>query len=633
MNSNIVSHGFLIIVISVVSVFARAENQPIDAYPYAKVQPVAHDQVQISGGFWNVLRARSRDVGLASLYRQFEKNGHIENFRICAEQRDDKPVGRMNVNEFFYKHMEAMAWYAQESKLANDLLKESSAIVLSAQQPDGYLNSYYESPFIKAKGETRFHELNRCEFYNFGHFTQAAIADYRASGNRELLNAAIRFADLIVNEFADPNDLPYKPYRGPVNKKYEHPNHELALVELYRVTGNRKYLDFVMQTLTEYGYFGDKHFNEMWGHAVMENLLEAGAVDLYLETGDKRILEVVTNLWNDMRYRKMYITGGTGTVHGVEAYGKPYELPNASGYSETCAAIALFFWHHKMLMATGDAKYADEMERALYNGVLVGYGLDGSSYFYQNTLDWNPSRKGKKGRRFDWHHCPCCPPNLHRLFAAIDQYLYTTDSSGVQVNLYADSTLEHKLPGGETLSLIQETAYPFDGNVVLKLDAPKDAKGNLNLRIPEWCDAPEISIDGNAIEIEKVGGYALLEQPWKLGRELVLNLPMDPIMIQGNPKVKDQIDRIALQRGPFIYCLEQADNPDLDFSKVTFSESSMIESKLEPELLDGIVSLSLTAEGEKKQIAVKMIPYYAWANRGQGEMIVWLPTTNLDETD
>jgi DUF1680 family protein len=610
-------------------VAACTGDKEVETYPHAKVRPIAHDAVEITGGYWNKIRTRSRDVGIETLYQQFEKSRYIENFHICAEQRHEEHIGRMNNNEFFYKLMEAMGWYATESKTSAGLLKEASETVLPAQQPDGYLNTYYENPILKEKGEKRFVELNRCELYNFGHFTQAAIADYRASGNRELLDAAIRFADLIVYEFADPNNLPYKPYRGPVNKKYEHPNHELAMVELYRVTGGQRYLDFVMQTLTEYGYFGNEHFNEMWGHAVMENLLEAGAVDLYLETGDKRILKVVTNLWEDMHNYKMYITGGTGSVKGVEAYGKPYELPNATAYSETCAAIALFFWHHKMLMATGDAKYADEMERALFNNILAGYGFDGSSYFYLNPLEWHPDKKGGRGRRFEWHHCPCCPPNLHRLFASLDQYIYTSDASGIQVNLYTESSLEHKLPGGKTLSLIQRSAYPNDGKVIFKLDAPKKAKGNLKLRIPQWCDAPKITIDGNKVDVKIELGYAVLKQPWKTGKELILNLPMKPFVIKGNPKVKDQVGKIAIQRGPFIYCLEQADNSGVNFSKITFSENPKITSKFEPELMDGIVRLSVAAQGTK-DIELKLIPYYAWANRDAGEMKVWLPTQKVD---
>ncbi|EMI58139.1 secreted protein containing DUF1680 [Rhodopirellula sallentina SM41] len=619
-----------VIALCAASVEVRAGDSQVETYTHASVHPVAHDAVKLTDGFWYDIRARSRDVGIASLHRLFESKGYFENFRICADGRSEKHFRRMNCNEFIYKHMEAMAWYAPESKQVSGLLRDASATVLSAQQPDGYLNTYYENQLIKAKGEVRFAEENRCEFYNFGHFTQAAIADYRANGNRALLDAAIRFADLIVSEFADPNDLPYKLYQGPVNKKYEHPNHELALVELYRVTGDRRYLDFVMQTLTEYGYFGNEHFNEMWGHAVMENLLEAGAVDLYLETGDQRIWEVVSNLWDDMRERKMYVTGGTGSTNQGEAYGKPYELPNASAYSETCASIASVFWHHKMLLATGDAKYADEMERALFNNILAGYGLDGSSYFYQNPLAWHPDKNVRRGRRFQWHHCTCCPPNLHRLFASIDQYIYTSDESGIQVNLYANSTLEHKLPGGETLLLTQQSAFPLDGKVVLTLDAPGDAKGNLKLRIPNWCDAPEITIDGNPVDVEMEMGFAVLEQPWKMGRKLVLNLPMKPLVIMGNPKVKDQVGRIAIQRGPVIYCLEQVDNPGVDFSNIRVPESPRVTSKHEPELLGGVVRLSVAARDEGKDVNLKMIPYYAWANREAGEMLVWLPTPKMD---
>lgn len=608
-----------------------AEGDPSETYVHAKVLPVEHDAVQLTDGFWSTIRSRSRDVGVSTLLDHFEKNGHVENFRICAEQKHEKHHGGPNCNEFFYKQLEAMARYAPESGEISRRLEDVMRTVLSAQQPDGYLNTFYENPLVKENGRTRFAEMNRFEFYNFGHFAQAAIADYRASGRREMLDAAIRFADLIVDRFADPNDLPYKLYRGAVNQKYEHPNHELAFVELYRVTGDRRYLDFVTQTLTEYGYFDDEHFNEMWGHAVQENLLEAGAANLYLETGDSRIWEVVTRLWDDVRYRKMYITGGTGSSSRGEAYGKEYELPNATAYSETCAAIALTFWHHKMLLATGDAKYADEMERTLYNNVLAGYGLDGRSYFYQNPLDWDPDERKRGGRRFPWHGCPCCPPNLHRLFAMLDQYIYTQDDLGIQVNLYANTTLRHTFSDGRTITVTMETGVPFAETVTLTFEGDLSAAGTLKLRVPQWCDEPELTIDGAAQTAKRDGGFLVVDTPWRRGDELTLTLPMPARVIQGDSRVADQVDRIAIQRGPIVYCVEQADNPGLDLGSISLPKEPRIDLHPENDILGQMTRLTVAAkqvdeEGCETDVEVEMIPYYAWANRELGRMMIWLPT-------
>lgn len=615
------------------SEYMPASEARVNAYAFAKIKPVPHDAVAITGGFWGKVRDLSRHVGVPALLEQFEKHGHIENFRICAAQSGEKHHGGPNCNEFFYKHLEAMGWYAAESPKIAALHGQAARIVLSAQKPDGYLNTFYENPLKKRQGHGRFSPRNRFEFYNFGHFTQAAIAHWRSTGDKALLHGAIRFADLIVARFAAPNQLPYTLYRGIVNQKYEHPNHELALVELYRVTGDRRYLDLVKQTYVEYGYFGGEHFNEMWGHAVQENLLEAGAVDLYLETGDDKIWRIAARLWRDMFSRKMYITGGTGSTGRGEAYGKAHELPNATAYAETCAAIALTFWHHKMLLATGGGRFADEMDRTLYNNVLSGYGRDGITYFYRNPLAWNPLKKRHAGRRFPWHGCPCCPPNLHRLFASLDQYIYTHDGTGVQVNLYVDSSLTHRLPGGHKLKLTQRTDYPWSGRVELAMQADPGAQGRLRLRIPQWCGSPKVAIDGNNIQgaVEAGKGYLMLDRPWAQGKTVTLNLSMQARIVQGNPRVPDQVNRIAILRGPLVYCLEQPDNPGMDLDTILFSKTPGIKARFAPDVLGGVVRLwvsagQVQADGAIKDVQVGLVPYHAWANREPGRMMVWLPT-------
>lgn len=609
---------FLILIVCI-SIGIKAEN--INNYKYAILKPINYKSVNLLDGMLNDIRNKSRDIGVPTLYNEFEKHGYVDNFRICAEKRRDKHIRRMNCNEFIYKNMSAMAWYSSESEVSRILLDSISRIVLSAQQPDGYLNTYYENILLKEKGVKRFAPFNRCEFLNFGHFTQAAIADYLSNGNRKLLDAAIRFANLIIENFSYPNHLPYKLYQGPVNKKYEHPCHEMAMVDLYRVTGDKRFLDFAKQTITEYGYFGNKYFNEVWGHAVQENLLQVGAMDVYLEDGDDRILEVSEKLWNDVVNRKMYITGGTGCVNGSESYGKAYELPNATAYSETCAAIALFFWHYKMLLATGDPKYVDEMERTLYNNILAGYGLDGKSYFYQNPLEWDSQKKERPGHRFKWHHCPCCPPYIHRLLSMINQYIYTKNNCGLQVNLYINSSINYKLNDGNILLLKQNSNYPYDDRISFTMTAPSTSKGFVYLRVPDWCKNPEISIDSTSVDFEFENGYIKIDTPWAKGKEMVLNLSMKPLIIKGNHNVEDQINKVAIQRGPIIYCAEQIDNVNIDLSNLMLSENPKIEVKPAPDILGGTYQLCV----ETKDCKVKMIPYFLWANRSESSMKIWLP--------
>lgn len=602
-----------------------------NCYSFAKVKPLNSHAVAVTGGFWGSIRTRSRDVGVPSLLEQFEKNRHVEHFRICAAQSNKRHTGGPNCDEFFHKHMEAMGWYAGESQKIDALNGKLVPTILAAQRPDGYLNTYYENPLVKQKGAQRFAPMNRFEFYNFGHFTQAAIAHYRSTGKRAMLDGAIKFADLIVGQFASPAHLPYKLYRGKVNLKYEHPNHELAMVELYRTTNDRRYLDFVMQTLTEYGFFEDQHFNEMWGHAVQENLLQAGAADLYMETGRPEIWKVTSKLWEDANNGKTYIIGGAGSRTEGECYGDRHELPNAEAYAETCAAISRIFWAHKMLLATGEARYATEMERSLYNNVISGYGLDGKSYFYTNPLEWNPEVCKRPGRRFTWHHCPCCPPNLHRLFGSLGQYLYTQDNTGVQINLYAESTVTMSLPDGHRLRLSQKTSYPWSGTVELTMNAEVQALGTLKLRIPRWCEKPEVKVDGKPLDAVMRDGWIALDRPWALGKLLQLTLPMQARVVAGNPESADQLDRVAIERGPVVYCLEQADNPGLDFDRFYIPENAQITEKFEPNVLAGVVRLGVTAHridasGNENLVPVTLIPYYAWANRQPGRMSVWLPT-------
>jgi DUF1680 family protein len=608
-------------------------NEPAaKPYPFATLRPIGFEKVKIADGFLGRIRDRSRDVGTTDYLKKFEEKDYINYFRWVNANPPQRQTYGPNNNEFVYKHLEAMGIYAAESQRIAQLHKDLSATIRAAQADDGYLNTFYQNPVNVEAGKKRFQAENRFEFYNFGHYTQAAIAHYRATGDRTLLDSAIRFADLIVANFADPNDLPYRKWKAVVNQKYEHPNHELAMVDLYRQTGNRRYLDFARQTYEEYEFFGPK-FKEIWGHAVQETLLYAGAVDLYLETGAKDVRAAVDRLWRDMHDRKRLITGGVGSQRAGESYGAAYYLPHENCYQETCAGIALFFWNHKMLLATGDLLYVDEMERSLYNNILCGISLDGTHYFYPQPLRFDP-KPGQQGRgsyaRPAFLSCSCCPPNLHRLFASIGDYIYTRTDDRVQVNLYVNSTLRQTI-GNQMLILTQQSDYPHGGVVKVMIGGALNLSATIAMRIPGWAENATVSINGQPQPEPTPGQYIELQRHWNAGDVIDIDLGLAPRIIRPHPKVDAQRGRLALMVGPMVYCLEQVDNPGIALRHINVAGNVEPELHFEKGLLGGVNVLTFPATEWKDSqnpqvVSVRAIPYYVWANRESGYMNVWLAT-------
>jgi DUF1680 family protein len=552
--------------------------------PFALLRPVPVQAVRLEDDFWAPRLETLRKVTLPSQYRICEETGRLFNFRRAAGKEKGDFQGYFFNDSDVYKWIEAVAFalaYEQDEKLWN-LAQGLIEDIVAAQDPEGYLNTY----FTFEKREKRWTNLRDMhELYCAGHLFQAAIAYYRATKERKLLEASCRFADYISEVFG--------PGRHPGT--CGHPEIEMALVELFRTTGKKSYLDLAQFFLDQRGrgilggspYFIDhkpfRDLTEIVGHAVRSLYLNCGATDLYMETGEKEIWEALLRLWKSMAFHKIYVTGGVGSRREGEAFGAEYELPSAQAYAETCAAIANVMWNWRMLLASGNGAFADMMELALYNGALSGISLDGLGYFYVNPL----ADRGMH-RRQTWFPCACCPPNIARLLASIPGYFYSISKDGVWVHLYARSTA-HLLFEDMPLTIIQRTEYPWKGLVELILKPWDERLFSLYLRIPGWCRQPGLRINGAPAEAPLIpGSYVELRRTWKDGDKIRLSLPMPVQRILCNPMVSENADRVALKRGPIVYCLEQADNPGVDVWNIVLPEDTRLSCHYEPNLLKGV---------------------------------------------
>jgi DUF1680 family protein len=464
---------------------------------------------------------------------------------------------------------------------------------------------------------------------------------HRATGDQKLFSAAVRFANHILRVFG-PGGKPGTP---------GHPEIEMAMVELYRETGDPNYLNMAKTFIDNRGkgiVGGDvnlidhkpfRELDEIVGHAVRSLYLNCGATDLYMETGDKEIWSVLERLWDNMVKCKMYVTGGVGSRYDGEAFGFNYELPNVQAYAETCASIANFMWNWRMFLASGDAKFVDVMELALYNGVLVGISLDGKEYFYVNPL----ADRGNHRRR-KWFECACCPPNVARLLASLPGYFYSLSEEGIWVNMY-DQNVSHIRFKGDVINIAQSTNYPWDGMVEITLGLKRELEFSINLRIPGWSVGTEVSLNGSRVSGNvKPGSYFKLRRSWRDGDRVNVDFHMDVRKICCNPLVYENLERVALGRGPLVYCLEGAGNTGFDVWDLLIPEDAVLSVEWAPSLLDGV--LVIRGEGyvadsdwaqdslyrafspaKTRKIGFLAIPYYAWANRDPSPMSVWIRST------
>lgn len=611
--------------------------------PYSRLRPIPFTTVQLQDNFWAPRQRLIREISLPAQYQQLDITGRLANFVRLDGNKSDPFLGIYFNESDVYKWLEATAYVlasTQDEKLSY-LVRDIIAKIVAIQQPDGYLNAY----FIGRKKELRWTDLkDKHELYCAGHLIQAAIAVHRCVGDESLLIAARRYADLIVEVFG-----PSGPYSNGVPG---HPEIEMALVELYRHTGDTRYLLQGTRFLKNRGQGaigGDEYYQDhlpftalrrMYGHAVRAVYLNTGAADIFIENGEQSLLEALEAMWIHLSKYQVYVTGGIGSRRDGEAFGMDYELPNQDAYAETCAAIGKIFWAWRMLSITGDAKFADDIELTLYNAVLVGIGLEGTSYNYSNPLSCDHMH-----RRQPWFAVSCCPPNIARLLASITGYFYSTSDNEIWVHQYATGKCEIELPDGNTVKLRQETEYPWNGKIKIQVDT--NVKFTLYLRIPGWCDpGAAVKVNGSSWSESIIPrSYCKIERQWSPGDVVELNLPMPARLMIANPSVSNLNNLVSIMRGPLVYCLESIDQEIVDLDKIrilndpgfTLENGCGALKDMKVIMADGLifetdktsVDYSLYAYKDLcipfgRNTRLTAIPYFAWGNREYGNMQIWI---------
>lgn len=626
-------------------------DYPIDNLPFSAVH--------LTDQFWSPRIIQNQEVTIPIALKQCYANGRLDNFKKAAGEMDGYFVGENTFDDTdIYKIIEGMSYSIQANynKEMDDEMDMLIYWIAKAQESDGYLMTARTAgepgnlhPWL---GENRWEkdpDLSH-ELYNAGHLYEAAVAHYISTGKRTLLDVALKNADLLVKDFLV-GQLPYEPGHQIV---------EMGLVKLYRITGKQDYLKLAKYFLDLRGVRGQgrKEYSqsnkpviaqtEAVGHAVRAGYMYSGIADVAAIMGNQSYLRTINTLWDNVVSKKFYINGGIGALHSGEAFGANYELPNASAYCETCAAISNVYWNHRMFLLSGDAKYYDVLERSLYNGVISGIGLDGKTFFYPNPLASTGSYN-----RSEWFGCACCPSNLCRFIPSIPGYIYAHKGQDVYVNLYMQNTA--KIPVGaasDSIQISQTTQYPWQGNISISIDKLQDVnKFRLMLRLPGWAKQQPVpsdlyhyaneetaksvvlSVNGIPVDYSMEKGFMVLDRTWKEGDVVSFSLPMDVHRVVAHEKVIDDANRVALERGPLLYCLEWPDNQN-QVESCVLPDTSLVRAE-NSTLLGGVTVLKMNgkkvsydAYGAKMEKASELtaIPYYAWDNRGsEGQMEVWIP--------
>jgi hypothetical protein len=616
--------------------------------PLLKLRPVPFKNVVIQDSFWAPRRETNRVASIPFSLQKLEEAGNLENMRLAARDATNGFRGPVFMDSDLYKALEAASYSlaTHPDPALEQQLDDMIRLLAAALQPDGYLNSYFT---VKEPGK-RWTNLRDChELYCAGHLFEAAVAHYQATGKKTFLNIATRYADYIDSVF------------GPPPKRLGYPGHpeiELALIKLWRATGNPRYFElarffvenrgrkfFAAEHQTPLDKYDGSYFQDdvpiydhqnIKGHAVRAAYLMSGVTDVAAQTDDERLLKMLDRVWRNTTERNEYITGGIGPSAHNEGFTVDYDLPNLTAYQETCATVALAQWAHRLALLYGDARYTDVLERALYNGVLSGVSQDGTKFFYVNPLE-----SAGAHHRSPWFGCACCPPNVTRTLAALGGYAYAASPDSLYVNLYIQGSAQAKV-GDIAVALKVTTDYPWDGKVALVLTPPARAKFALRLRIPGWCHNASVAVNRHELKATVVErGYWVLDREWKRGDRVELDLPMPIERVAAHPQVKADQGLLALQRGPLVYCLEQCDQAT-PLAALWLPPEAELKAAREPGLLGGVVVITGEARAASEQqwrrnlyqpapparrVALKAIPYYAWDNRQPGPMKVWLPVS------
>ena len=632
--------------------FAQDKKQQSHGYP---IDPVPFTSVKVTDAFWGQRLQASRETTIPLAFSKCEETGRYENFVKAANPSDEYVVGGLAFDDTdVYKTIEGASYLLQtypDPKL-EAYIDSVLVIVAAAQEPDGYLytsrtmNPKHPHEWAGTKRWELVEDLSH-EFYNLGHMVEGAIAHYQATGKRNFLDIAIKYADCVCREIGEGE--------GQVVRVPGHQIAEMALAKLYLVTGEKKYLDQAKFFLDKRGYttrtdaYSQAHQpvleqDEAVGHAVRAAYMYAGMADVAALTGDQGYIDAIDAIWDNIVTKKLYITGGIGATNNGEAFGENYELPNMSAYCETCAAIGNVYVNHRLFLLHGESKYYDVLERTLYNGLISGVSLDGGGFFYPNPLE-----SIGQHQRQPWFGCACCPSNICRFIPSLPGYVYATKGSDVYVNLFMSNT-SNLTVNGKKVQLSQETRYPWNGDIAITVDNNKAKAWTMKIRVPGWVRNQvvpsnlyeytdgkrlgySVSVNGEKVESELQNGYFCINRQWKKGDVVRVHFDMEPRTVRANYKVEADRGRISVERGPIVYCAEWPDN-DFDVLSIVMNREPKFEVVEKPELLYGLNQLKTDAQVLSyddngrlvaEDVKLTLIPYYAWCHRGSGPMSVWLP--------
>jgi DUF1680 family protein len=658
-------------VLLVLGSLVPAAGQPPPGSPHAVVGPVGSADARWTTGFWADRFETCRKDMIPQLQRVMmgtEYSQYYHNFLIAAGKEKGRHRGASFNDGDFYKWLEAAAavYAVTKDRDLDRLMDEVIATIAQAQRADGYLHTPVLIRRRNGDDARPFQDRLQFETYNLGHLLTAACVHHRATGKTSLLQVAVKAGDFLHAAFKEPTPE--------LARNAVCPSHYMGVVELYRTTKDPKYRELAKKLLDLRDLVADgsddnqdripfRKQTRALGHAVRLNYLYAGAADIYLETGDRTLLPPLRAVWENLVSTKMYVTGGCGALYDGaspdgskeqrqigrvhQAYGREYQLPHSTAHNETCAAVGSVLWNWRMLQITGEARFADVLELALYNAVLAGVGLDGKSFFYTNTLrqlDTMPVALRWSRTRQPFISSFCCPPNLVRTIAEVGGYAYGRSERGVWVHLYGGSELDTRLADGSQLKLTQATDYPWDGRVKITVGAAPAKECSVLLRIPAWAKGATVSVNGTPERrLPEPGSYHEVRRVWSAGDAIELHLPLRVRLLQAHPLVEEARNQVAVQRGPVVYCLESPDLPKgVRVSDVVIPRGIELRPRFDGKLLGGVTVLEGKAEAAAEAgwgkelyrelapaagrgIDLRLIPYFAWANRGPSEMTVWMP--------